>query len=166
MEDTMNELHRFLIKLDDPNKVERKRNYQEVLKILTAKYPKPETKDQKPLKNNREVCVIWNEKLHAPILRGLRDESERVRELSAEIVLFFFGHMTSSSPMTMSYVLPVLRQRLVRQPGDEVIEPSEEVRYLLLSILTKILEMTHEGQEDDLRIHLDDLVRILGKIFF
>ena len=68
--------------------------------------------------------------------------------------------------MTMSYILPVLRQRLVRQPGDEVIEPSEEVRYLLLSILTKILDMTHEGQEDDLRIHLDDLVRILGKNFF
>ena len=65
--------------------------------------------------------------------------------------------------MTLSYVLPVLRQRLVRQPGDEVIEPSEEVRLLLVAILTKILEMTNDDQADDLRIHLDDLVRILGK---
>ena len=65
--------------------------------------------------------------------------------------------------MTLSYVLPVLRQRLVRQPGDEVIEPSEEVRLLLVTILTKILEMTNDDQADDLRIHLDDLVRIIGK---
>ena len=55
-----------------------------------------------------------------------------------------------------------LRQRLVRQPGDDVVETSEEVRLLLLTILTKILEMTTGEQEDDLRIHLDDLVRILG----
>jgi len=157
----MNELHRFLIKLDDPNKVERKRNYQGVLNTLSSKYPSLE-KNEKPLRNHREVCVIWNEKLHAPILRGLRDESERVRELSAEITLFFFGHMACSSPMTLSYILPVLRQRLVRQPGDEVIETSEEVRLLLLTILTKILEMTTDEQEDDLKIHLDDLVRMLG----
>ena len=82
--------------------------------------------------------------------------------MSAEITLFFFGHMACSSPMTLSYILPVLRQRLVRQPGDEVIETSEEVRLLLLTILTKILEMTTDEQEDDLKIHLDDLVRILG----
>ena len=94
MEDTLNELHRFLIKLDDPNKVERKRNYQGVLNVLSSKYPSPD-KNKRLVKNHREVCVIWNEKLHAPILRGLRDDSERVRELSAEITLFFFGHMVS-----------------------------------------------------------------------
>ena len=74
MEETMNELHRFLIKLDDPNKVERKRNYQGVLNALSSKYPSLEN-NEKPLRNHREVCVIWNEKLHAPILRGLRYHS-------------------------------------------------------------------------------------------
>ena len=150
MEETMNELHRFLIKLDDPNKMERKRNYQGVLQVLSTKYPCT-PKDHKLVKNNQDVCMIWDEKLHAPILKGLRDESERVRELSAEIVLFFFNHMASSSPKTLSYVLPVLRQRLVRKTGDEIVEPSEEVRLLLLTILTKILEMTKGGQEDDLK---------------
>lgn len=111
MEETLNEIHRFLIKLDDPNKVERKRNLSKILDTLSSKYPATENE---PLKNNREVCVLWNEKLHVPILKGLRDDSERVRELSAEIVLFFFGHMATSSPMTLSYILPVLRQRLVR----------------------------------------------------
>ena len=82
--------------------------------------------------------MIWDEKLHAPILKGLRDESERVRELSAEIILFFFSHMASLSPKTLSYILPVLRQRLVRKTGDEIVETSEEVRLLLLTILTKI----------------------------
>ena len=43
-----------------------------------------------------------------------------------------------------------------------MIEPLEEVRLLLLTILTKIIEMTTEGEEDNLKMHLDDLVRILG----
>ena len=154
----MNEIHRFLIKLDDPNKVERKKNVQKIHEVLLAKYPL--STEEKLIKNHREVCVIWNEKLHAPILRGLRDESERVREISAEIVLFFFGHMATTSPMTMSYVLPVLRQRLVHQPQDDVVEPSEEVRLLLLKILTKILTLSHEDHAD-LKMHLDDIVRIL-----
>ena len=159
MEDTMNEIHRFLIKLDDPNKVERKRNLQNILQTLVKKYPPPDENTELK-QNNREVCVLWNEKLHGPILKGLRDESERVRELSAETVLHFFSHMSNSSPMTLSYILPVLRQRLVHQNQDEVVEPSEEVRFLLLKILTHILQMSCKDNNEDLKIHLDDLTNM------
>ena len=154
MEDLCNELHRYLIKLDDPNKVERKKNLQAISRILTEKYPPVD----KPTINHREVCVLWNEKLHVPILKLLRDDSERVRELAAELILFFYSHMANNSPMTLSYVLPVLRQRLVF--NEEIIEPSEEVRHLLTKILTRILEIPN--QTDDLKVHLDDLIKILS----
>lgn len=156
----MEELHRHLIKLDDPNKIERKKNLQCICDILKRKYPLQ--KEQKLKLNNREVCLLWTEKLHSPLLRGLRDESERVRELSAEIVLFFFGHMANSSPMTLSYTLPVLKQRLFHLPEEEAVEPSEEVRLLLLKILDKILKLSGPENSEDLKAFQDDLVKILS----
>ena len=154
MEETMNEIHRYFIKLDDPNKVERKKNLLAIQRVLVEKYPL----ENKPKKNNREVCVLWNEKLHVPLLKLLRDDSERVREIAAELVLFFYGHMVNTAPMTLSYILPVLKQRLVFK--EEVVEPSEEVRFLLIKILSRILELPNETE--DLKVHLDDLIHILG----
>ena len=112
MEDTLNEIHRSLIKIEDPNKLVRKRNLQNIQNVLQTKYPLP---IENPNLNQREVCTLWTDKLHSPLLRCLRDESERVREISAEIILFIFGHMANSSPMTLSYVVPVLKQRLAHQ---------------------------------------------------
>ena len=120
MDETLTEIHRFLIKLEDPNKIERKRNLQKIQDVIQTKYPLP-PKDKPSKFNHREVCTLWTEKLHSPLLRSLRDESERVREISAEIILYIFGHMVNSSPMTLSYIIPVLKQRLVHQPEDEVI---------------------------------------------
>jgi hypothetical protein len=160
MEDTYNDIHRYLVKLEDPNKIERKRNIQKIADFLNEKFPLNESDE--PVSNHREICVLWNEKLHSPLLRALRDDSERVREVSAEIVLFFFGHMANSSPMTLSYILPVLRQRLVVPPDSEVIETSEEVRLLLLKILTRILQKTGQAQAQDFKVHLDDLFQMIG----
>ena len=39
MEELMNEIHRHLVKLDDPNKIERKKNLQAISRILSEKYP-------------------------------------------------------------------------------------------------------------------------------
>lgn len=155
MEETMNEVHRYFIKLDDPNKVERKKNLLAIQRVLTEKYPLANT----PKNNNREVCVLWNEKFHVPLLKLLRDESERVREISAELILFFYGHMVNTSPMTLSYILPVLKQRLVCKE-EIIIEVSEEVRFLLIKILSRILDLPNETE--DLKVHLDDLIAILG----
>ena len=47
----MNEIHRYFIKLDDPNKVERKKNLLAIQRVLVEKYPL----ENKPKKNNREV---------------------------------------------------------------------------------------------------------------
>lgn len=60
--------------------------------------------------------------------------------------------------MTLSYIIPVLKQRLVRPTPEEVVEPSEEVRLLLLQILSKILQKTDDKGRDDLKIYLNDLM--------
>jgi len=93
---------------------------------------------------------------------GLRDESERVREISAEVILFIFNHMVNSSPMTLSYVIPALKQRLYHQPGEEIVEPCEEVRLILLKIVDRILQLSGPESSQDMKLHLDDLILILS----
>ena len=69
MEDTLNEIHRCLIKLNAENKVERKRNLLKIQEILQTKYPLP-PKDKPAKLNHREVCTLWTENLHSPLLKG------------------------------------------------------------------------------------------------
>ena len=64
--------------------------------------------------------------------------------------------------MTLSYVIPALKQRLYHQPGEEIVEPCEEVRLILLKIVDRILQLSGPESSQDMKLHLDDLILILS----
>lgn len=141
----MGDLHRHLTKLDDPNKVERRRHLDHIKSII-------DSNDDKVL-----LAQLWKEKLCLPLLKLLKDPSERVRETSAQIILVLLGH-SANDTLNSSYVLAALKSRLAA-PDDQVcVESSEEVRVLLLKILQQVM-----GKNDvvEAKAHLTDTVDIL-----
>ena len=122
MEDLINELHRLLVKLDDPNKVERKRSLEKIKVLIEEKFPEGKEIDSP---NQSNAINLWQDRLCRPLLRCLgSDPSERVREISAEVVLHLltifpnYGPETNSGDfMKMSYLFPLLQSRLVRLVG-------------------------------------------------
>ena len=116
MEDFVNDIQRCVSKLDDPNKVERKRNAEKIKSLLEEKYPA-----SNQLVDLEQLIGLWQDRLCRPLLRCLgSDPSERVREVSGEVVLVVLGLIpdfeaatTSSDFVKMDYLFPLLHGRLV-----------------------------------------------------
>ena len=85
----MAEINRHIAKLDDPNKVERKRNLEKLKNVFEQNFPMREQFQDDDVK---KVLILWQDRLFRPILRCLgSDPSERVREIeSPELVLQIF----------------------------------------------------------------------------
>ena len=119
MEDLSNELHRLLVKLEDPNKIERKRSLEKIKVLIEQKFPEENEIDKK--ENQSTAIALWQDRLCRPLLRCIgSDSSERVREISAEVVLHLINIFPSYGPdtnsgdfMKMSYLFPLLQSRLV-----------------------------------------------------
>jgi hypothetical protein len=116
MEDLTSELQRLLVKLDDPNKIERKKSLEKMKQFVKQKFPKSEIDAE----NRSEALTLWQDRLCRPLIRTLgSDSSERVREISAEIILYLldrfpsYGSETGLDFMKMAYLFPLLQSRLV-----------------------------------------------------
>ena len=119
MEDLTSELQRLLVKLDDPNKIERKKSLEKLKSFVELKFPKIEIDDEN---RSADALSLWQDRLCRPLIRSIgSDSSERVREISAEIVFYLldrfpsYGTETSSGSdyMKMAYLFPLLQSRLV-----------------------------------------------------
>ena len=119
MEDLTSELQRLLVKLDDPNKIERKKSLEKLKSFVEQKFPKIEIDDEN---RSADALSLWQDRLCRPLIRSIgSDSSERVREISAEIVFYLldrfpsYGTETSSGSdyMKMAYLFPLLQSRLV-----------------------------------------------------
>ncbi len=118
MEEFNNDVHRCVAKLDDANKVERKRNVEKMKNLIEQKFP---TKDRLEADDQEQLLTLWQDRLSRPLLRCLgSDPSERVREVSGELVLFvldripnFESRSGSADFIKMDYLFPLLQSRLV-----------------------------------------------------
>lgn len=110
--------------------------------------------DRKPSLPPDELDLVCSELLK-PLLKSFSDPVEKCRELSIDIVHSFLKNVPDVEAK-LSYVIPVLVQRLGQQ---EVIEPSEELRSQLVILLHFIVEKVGKA----IGVYVDDSVRILQR---
>lgn len=115
---------------------------------------KKDTLQRKPPLAASELQLIFSE-VAKPLLKIFSDPVEKCRELSIDIIREYMKNVDKPDE-SLPYVIPVLVQRLGQQ---EIIEPSEEIRLMLIEFLSEILE--NSGKK--LSVYLDDLVRILQR---
>ena len=132
--------------LDNPNKVARKRSLEKILLCLKED-------------SSRDHHKVW-ESHHKALYKRLQDESERCREISAEIVLelLLLVRTADNQPAVdpkLFFLIPILEQRLA-QPDTH--EPSEEVRLTFFKVLEQVL--LQDTSSESLRACLDDISRI------
>lgn len=138
-------LARHLNCLNEENKLSRRKALESI---------KKDTVNRKPALTAEENKPVLNEILK-PLLKEFSDPVEKCRELSVEIIREFLRRVSGVDDY-LPFIIPILVQRL-GQP--EIIEPSEELRLLLVEFLKEILEQS--GKK--LAVYLDDLIRILQK---
>lgn len=110
--------------------------------------------DRKPSLETDELGLVFSEILK-PMLKVFSDQVEKCRELSIAIVHQLFEKVSDPGER-LSYVFPVLVQRLGQQ---EVIETSEELRLQLMELLSLLIDKA--GTK--LPAYLDDCVKILQR---
>lgn len=101
-----------------------------------------------------ESQLIFNELLK-PLLKELSDPVEKCRELSINLLQDFLKKAQTPEE-SLPYLIPVLVQRLGQQ---EIVETSEELRLLLVEMLTGIVERS--GKK--ISLYVDDYVKILQR---
>jgi hypothetical protein len=126
MEDLNSELQRLLVKLDDTNKIERKKSLEKIKSFVEQKFPNIEIDED----NRSELITLWQDRLCRPLIRAIgSDSSERVREISAEIILYLldrfpsYGTESGSDFMKLAYLFPLLQSRLVSPISNLNCEP-------------------------------------------
>ncbi|GFO25558.1 dynein, axonemal, assembly factor 5 [Plakobranchus ocellatus] len=110
--------------------------------------------DRKAPLSSRELESVSIEVLK-PLLKSFSDPVEKCRELSIDIVSCFLKSVPTVESK-LSYVVPILVQRLGQQ---EIVEPSEEIRSLLVCLLHFIVEKAGKT----IGVYVDDCVQILQR---
>lgn len=136
-------LTRHLNCLNEDNKATRKRAIEQI---------KKETID-KNLSSDvlREVFTV----LLKPLLKCLSDPMERCRE-TAITMLFEFIRCVPKPEESLPYLMPCLAQRFGEK---DILEPAEELRLLVLEMLTLVVEVCGKH----LAPYLNEMVHILQR---
>lgn len=113
-----------------------------------------DTLDRKPTLETPVLQLIFSEVLK-PMLKEFSDPVEKCREISIGITYRFFEKITDPEEH-LSYVFPVLVQRLGQ---TEIVEPSEEIRLQLVTLMFYLINKAG----GKLPVYLDDCVRILQR---
>ncbi|XP_056631569.1 dynein axonemal assembly factor 5 isoform X1 [Diorhabda sublineata] len=85
--------------------------------------------------SNQELRTIFVD-IHIYVLNGLRDKTESVREQAIKFIKYFLIDKLPLNDYYLTYVFPVLVERL---GSVEIIEESEEIRLQLLQLLEDII---------------------------
>lgn len=115
---------------------------------------KKDTIDRKPPLEVPELAHIFSE-IVKPLLKVFADPVEKCRNISICTVMDFCKAI--QNPVNnLPYIMPVLVQRLGQQ---EIVEPSEELRLLLVEFCSSIVEFSGKN----LNVYLDDFIKILQR---
>ncbi|TRY69322.1 hypothetical protein TCAL_03232 [Tigriopus californicus] len=129
--------------LNHTNKVQRKRNLIKIKETL-----------EKLDDDNLEE--LWSHH-QRELFKTLEDESERCREIGGEILILVLSRTSSNLDPGANVLIPRIKISITVDP----FEPSEEVRLILVQILTQLSQKRFEGQ---IRPFLDDLMKILQQL--
>ena len=128
-------------RLENSNKVERKRGLENVMKVVKEDASVVE-----------EDC---DDELLRSLLKCLSDKYERCREISSEIL----SHLTLTCAERIKPHLYFIIQTLTRRLSvEEEYEASEEVRIRLMQLLSALF--TSFGA--DLHVHVEDVIEIVA----
>lgn len=105
--------------------------------------------------SNQQLRVVFYE-THMYILNGLRDKTELVREQAIQFLNFFVIDKLPLNDFYLTYIFPVLVERI---GSVELIEESEEIRLQLLQLLNAII--TKYSNTSQLKPFLNDCITIL-----
>nr|XP_022916428.1 dynein assembly factor 5, axonemal [Onthophagus taurus] len=138
-------LHKFCSSLQSEDRKIRKKAFEDINVFVSNLKPE----------NPEEFHKIFNE-INIHMLNGLRDKSEPVREESIKFLTAFIITILPKNDYYLSYIFPVLTERLAT---CEIIEESEEVRLQLITFLEQIIDKYEE--KNQLKPFLNDIVAVL-----
>lgn len=137
--------------------------------ILITKYCNALQSDEKKKRNkaleelskflhehDSELQVTEKVMIYKNILRCFNDKAEACREIAVKVVTEIISSLDQEEDY-FTYVMPALLQRL---GGQEIFEPSEEVRLLEVSLLHSIINKYNPAL---LPSYLNDIIQILVK---
>lgn len=137
--------------------------------ILITKYCNALQSDEKKKRNkaleelfkflhehDSELQVTEKVTIYKNILRCFNDKSESCRELAVKVVTEIISSLAQEEDY-FTYLMPALLQRL---GGQEIVEPSEEVRLLEVSLLQCVINKYNPAL---LPSYLNDIIQILVK---
>ncbi|XP_005100812.1 dynein assembly factor 5, axonemal [Aplysia californica] len=113
-----------------------------------------DTVKRRPPLDSPDLQLVFSE-IMKPLLKAFSDPVEKCRELSVEMVLSFMRNVPTCESY-LSYIFPVLVQRLGQQ---EISEPSEEIRLLLIELVMLMVK----SSSANIGVYVDDCVRILQR---
>lgn len=138
-------LARHINCLNDSNKMIRKKALESIrTEILNRSTPL----------NQPNLQKVFNDLLK-PLLKVFHDTSESCRELVIEMVTELISRVPEPCEC-LPYLIPILVQRL-GQP--DYVEPSEEIRLLLVKLARQLVEISGKS----IGVYLDDFVKILQR---
>lgn len=138
-------LARHINCLNDSNKMTRKKALESIrTEILNRSAPL----------NQPNLQKVFNDLLK-PLLKVFHDTSESCRELVIEMVTELISRVPEPCEC-LPYLIPILVQRL-GQP--DYVEPSEEIRLLLVKLARQLVEISGKS----IGVYLDDFVKILQR---
>ncbi|XP_018576048.1 dynein assembly factor 5, axonemal [Anoplophora glabripennis] len=137
---------KICLKIQSQDRRIRKNAYTDLKKFLSTKSL-----------NNQELRSVFCE-THMYILNGLRDKTEIVREEAIQFLNFFIIEALPLNDFYLTYLFPVLVERI---GSVELIEESEEVRLQLLQLLNAII--SKYSNTIKLKPFLNDCVIILAE---
>jgi len=106
--------------------------------------------------HDAELQVTEKVTIYKNILRCFNDKSEACRELAVKVVTEIVSSLDQEEDY-FTYLMPALLQRL---GGQEIVEPSEEVRLLEVSLLHRVINKYNPAL---LPSYLNDVMQILVK---
>lgn len=137
------QIKKLALSLQSDNKRTRQVTFVELQTMLQNKF------------SQEDYHVIFNE-IHIYALNGLRDPSEAVREKAINFWNDFLVTKLSLNDYYLSYLFPVLTERI---GTCELIEESEEIRLKLVNLLKAVIETY--SNTTFLKPFLNDIVLIL-----
>jgi len=132
--------------LSDPDRSTRKRTLEKISKDLGSLA-------KKPAEFTPEVAHKSLDDLHKPLLKCMRDQAEKCREISVMILASLFPLVKDPAPFIADTVAGI-RERLGSIPQSE---ESEEVRLEVLKLLEVLLRLCPLTSRE----HLNEVVVIL-----
>lgn len=139
--DVVHKMNRDIQMLGDPNKMARKRTVEKISKeIVNNNY----TEDV--------MDALFNE-LSKPLLKLYADPIDRTRELSIDLITRMLS-LISKPEEYIGYIISTMHQRLA---DDKILEPTEEIRYLLVDSLSKLIDICSKS----IGVYIDEVIQIL-----